>query len=221
MNVEQARFNMVEQQIRTWEVLDQDVLDLLYVIRREEFVPATYRALAFSDLEIPLFENSSPDERMMQPKLEARILQELAVRKTENVLEVGTGSGYLTALLAARAQHVHSVEINPLLKAFAERNLKRAGIENVATELGDAAQGWRPNTPYDIIVLTGSTPALPSTFVSQLKPGGRLFAVVGDPPVMEAQLLTCLPGGSCPAINLFETCLAPLKNALQPARFEF
>jgi len=221
MNVEQARFNMIEQQIRTWEVLDQDVLDLLYVLRREEFVPETHRALAFSDLEIPLFEGADAGERMMQPKVEARILQILAVRNNERVLEVGTGSGYLSALLAARAHDVVSVEINPRLKAFGEGNLRRAGIENVTTELGDAAQGWLRHAPYDIIVLTGSTPVLPQSLRSQLRAGGRLFAVVGDPPVMEARLVTCVSEGSYHTTDLFETCLAPLKNALQPERFEF
>jgi len=221
MNVEQARFNMIEQQIRTWDVLDQDVLDLLYVLRREEFVPEAYRALAFSDLEIPLFEGAEAGERMMQPRVEARILQELGVKKNERVLEVGTGSGYLTALLAARAHHVFSVEINPRLKAFGEENLRRGGIENITTELGDAAQGWQRHAPYDIIVLTGSTPVLPQGLLSQLRTGGRLFAVVGDPPVMEARLVTGVSEGSCRAADLFETCLAPLKNALQPARFEF
>ncbi len=219
--LEQVRFNMIEQQIRPWDVLDQDVLDLLYVIRREEFVPPAHRALAFSDLEIPLPESAGPGERMLHPKFEARILQELGVRKNESVLQIGTGSGYLAALLAARAQHVNSVEINPRLKAFAESNLKRAGIENVTLALGDAAQGWQPHTRYDVIVLTGSVPMLPDAFVSQLQPGGRLFAVVGDPPVMEARLLTSVPGGACAATNLFETSLSPLKNALQPARFEF
>src|SRR5260221_1248565 len=180
MSVEQARFNMVEQQIRTWEVLDQDVLDLLYVVRREEFVPTEYRAFAFSDMEIPLYEGADEGERMMQPKVEARILQELAVRKNERVLEVGTGSGYLTALLAARAHHVYSVEINPKLKAFGEDNLRRAGVENVTPELGDAAQGWQRHAPYDVIVLTGSTPLMPQTLLSQLGVGGRLFAIVGD-----------------------------------------
>jgi len=221
MNVEQARFNMVEQQIRPWEVLDQDVLDLLYVVRREEFVPEAYRAFAFSDLEIPLYENAGPGERMMQPKIEARILQELSVRKSERTLEVGTGSGYLTALLAARAHHVCSVEINPRLKAFGEHNLQRAGVGNVTLELGDAAQGWPAGAPYDIVVLTGSVPILPQNFLSQLKRGGRLFAVVGDPPVMEARMITCIGEGSYHTANLFETHLAPLQNVLQPARFEF
>jgi protein-L-isoaspartate(D-aspartate) O-methyltransferase len=221
MSVEQARFNMIEQQIRTWEVLDQDVLDLLYAVRREEFVPAAYRELAFSDLEIPLYEGADEGERMMQPKLEARILQELAVRKYERVLEVGSGSGYLTALLAARSHDVVSVEINPRLKAFAAENLHRAEIENAAVRLGDGAQGWEQSAPYDVIVLTGSTPVLPRSFLSQLKTGGRLFAVVGDPPVMEARLITCIGSESHHTIDLFETSLAPLKNATQPARFRF
>src|SRR5437773_5911453 len=197
MSVEQARFNMVEQQIRTWEVLDQDVLDLLYVVRREEFVPAEYRAFAFSDMEIPLYEGADEGERMMQPKMEARILQELAVRKNERVLEVGTGSGYLTALLASRAHHVYSVEINPKLKAFGEENLRRNGVENATVELGDAAQGWRAHAPYDVIVLTGSAPVLPKTLILQLSAAGRIFAIVGDPPVMEAKLITSVGEDSC------------------------
>lgn len=221
MNVEQARFNMIEQQIRTWEVLDQDVLDLLYAVRREDFVPRAYRALAFSDLEVPLYEGAGEGERMMQPKVEARILQELAVRKYERVLEVGTGSGYLAALLAARGHHVHSVEISPRLKAFAEENLKHSGVDNVTVELGDSAQGWPSHAPYDVIVLTGSTPLLPPSFLAQLKTGGRLFAVVGDPPVMEARLMTCLGQGSHHTIDLFETALAPLKNAMQRGHFQF
>ena len=221
MNLEQARSNMVEQQIRTWEVLDQEVLDLLYLVPREEFVPPQYRALAFSDLEIPLEEGVKAGERMWQPKMEARVVQELALKKTDSVLEVGTGSGYLAALLAARAHHVHSMEINAKLKAFGEGNLRRAGVENVTAELGDAAQGWQTHAPYDIIVLTGSTPLMPQALLSQLRAGGRLFAVVGDPPVMEARLITCIGEGSYHTTDLFETCLAPLKNALQPARFEF
>jgi protein-L-isoaspartate(D-aspartate) O-methyltransferase len=221
MSVEQARFNMIEQQIRTWEVLDQDVLDLLYAVRREDFVPVAFRELAFSDLEIPLYEGAGEGERMMQPKLEARIIQELALRKYERVLEVGTGSGYLAALLAARAHHVHSVEINPRLKSSAEDNLRRSAVENVTVEQGDAAQGWPSHAPYDVIVLTGSTPILPPAFLAQIKTGGRLFSVVGDPPVMEARLITCIAEGAHHAIDLFETSLAPLKNALQPGRFQF
>ena len=219
MNLEQARFNMIEQQIRTWQVLDQDVLDLLYAVRREDFVPPAYRALAFSDLEIPL--GAGPGQRMLQPKVEARILQELAPRKHETALEVGTGSGYFAALLGARSQRVHTVEVDPGIKAFGEGNLRRAGIGNVRVEQGDAAQGWSAHAPYDVIALTDSTPVLPQSFLEQLKPGGRLFAVVGDPPVMEARLVRCLAPGSFQTIDLFETCLASLVNALQPRRFRF
>jgi len=221
MNTEQARFNMVEQQIRTWEVLDQEVLDSLYVVRREEFVPAAYRALAFSDLEIPLLDDAGAGERMMQPKLEARILQEVAVKKIDKILEVGTGSGYMAALLAHRGRHVYSVEIHPTLKAFGESNLQRAGVLNVTVELGDATRGWTKHAPYDVIVLTGSTPILSDSFLDQLAPGGRLFAVVGEAPVMSARLVTCVAEGSINSADLFETVLAPLKNAPAHPKFEF
>jgi protein-L-isoaspartate(D-aspartate) O-methyltransferase len=217
MNIEQARFNMVEQQIRTWEVLDQTVLDLLYVVRREAFVPDAYRALAFSDLEIPI----GNGQKMMQPKVEARILQEVAPKSTDRVLEVGTGSGYMAALLAHRARHVHSVEIAPELKRLGEANLRRAGVANVTVDAGDAARGWAKQAPYDVIVLTGSTPELPDAFLDQLAPGGRLFAVVGEAPVMEARLVTCVGPGSFNTVDLFETILAPLANALERDKFEF
>src|SRR3972149_9708630 len=183
MDLERARFNMVEQQIRPWEVLDQAVLDALYVIRREDFVPEAHRALAFSDLEIPLGDG----ETMMQPKIEARILQEVGFKPTDKVREIGTGSGYLTALLAHRARHVVSVEINPRLKAFGEANLRRAAMNNVTVEQGDGARGWAKQAPYDVIVLTGSTPLLPDEFVRELAVGGRLFAIVGGPPAMSAR----------------------------------
>ncbi len=217
MNIEQARFNMVEQQIRTWEVLDQQVLDLLYVVRREDFVPQAYQALAFSDLEIPIGEG----ETMLQPKVEARILQEVAPAGTDKVLEVGTGSGYMAALLAHRARHVHSVEISPALRRFGEANLRKAGIVNVTVEQGDAARGWSKHAPYDVIVLTGSTPLLPDAFLAQLAPGGRLFAVVGEPPAMSARLVTAVGGGSFNTVDLFETVLAPLKNPLEREKFVF
>lgn len=217
MNIEQARFNMVEQQIRTWEVLDQAVLDLLYVVRREEFVPAAYKSLAFSDLEIPIGEG----ERMLQPKVEARIVQDVGLKKTDRVLEIGTGSGYLTALLAQRAEHVYSVEISPALKAFGEENLRRAGIQNVTVEQGDGALGWNKHGPYDVIVLGGSTPVLPDELLAQLKVGGRLFAIIGEEPVMQAELIVCADKGSYSSTGLFETLVAPLKNAKQPERFEF
>lgn len=220
-NFEQARFNMVEQQIRTWEVLDQDVLDLLYVVPREDFVPAAYRALAFTDMEIPIGEGAKPGERMMPPKMEARIVQELGLRKSDRVLEVGTGSGYLTALLAHRAAHVVSVEINPRLAEFGRGNLARHGVENVTLEVGDAARGWPAQAPYDAIALTGSTPVLPQAVLDQLAPGGRLFAVVGDTPVMVAKLVSCTGAGMFASAELFDTVIAPLENAQRPSRFEF
>ena len=217
MNFEQARTNMVEQQIRTWEVLDQAVLDLLYAVPREDFVPPSCRTLAFVDMEIPIGDG----EKMMAPKLEARIVQEAAPRKSERVLEVGTGSGYLTALLAHRAAHVHSVEIRPALAAFGRANLERHGADNVTLETGDAARGWPTRAPYDLIVLTGSTPVLPKVLLEQLAPGGRLFAVVGEDPVMVARLVTCSAPGAFRSVELFDTMLAPLANAEHLPRFRF
>ena len=217
MNLEKARDNMVEQQIRTWEVLDQDVLDLLYLVPREDFVPEQYRTLAFSELEIPIGEG----ERMWQPKLEARVLQELSIRKTDSVLEVGTGGGYLTALLSHRAGHVHSVEIKPKLAEFGQKNLARQGLDNVTLQIGDAANGWPRQAPYDAIVLTGSTPVLPRAFLEQLAAGGRLFAVVGEAPAMTARLVSCTVPGAYGSVDLFETVIAPLVNAEQPPRFKF
>ncbi|MGH8599531.1 MAG: protein-L-isoaspartate O-methyltransferase family protein, partial [Burkholderiales bacterium] len=178
LDFERARFNMVEQQIRTWDVLDQDVLDLLFSVRREEFVPDTYRALAFADMEIPI----GFGQKMMAPKMEARIVQALDIRKIDSILEVGTGSGYLTALLANCAQHVCSVEIIPELARDAAVRLAAHGIANVTLEVGDAARGWPQHGPYDAIVITGSVPLLPDAFKASLKSGGRLFAVVGDAP---------------------------------------
>ena len=221
MNLEQARNNMVEQQIRTWEVLDQDVLDLLYLVPREQFVPPEHRALAFSDLEIPLEAGKTAGERMWQPKMEARVLQELSIHKTDRVLEVGTGSGYFTALLAHRCAQVCSVEINPALAAFGRRNLERHGVDNALLEAGDAARGWDRHAPYDIIVLTGSTPVLPAALLAQLAPQGRLFAVVGEAPAMSARLVTCTAPGERRATDLFETVLRPLANAERPSRFKF
>jgi protein-L-isoaspartate(D-aspartate) O-methyltransferase len=217
MNLEQARTNMVEQQIRTWEVLDQDVLDLLYVVPREEFVPQKHRALAFSDMEIPIGEG----ERMWQPKMEARVLQELGIRKTDRVLEIGTGSGYLTALMSHRAARVFSVEIRPALAAFGRANLERHGADGVTLETGDAARGWPSHAPYDVVVLTGSTPTLPASFLEQLAPGGRLFAVVGEPPAMTARLVVVTAPGVARSSDLFETVIAPLVNAERPPRFRF
>jgi len=221
MNLEQARHNMVEQQIRPWEVSDPDVLELLYAVPREEFVPAAWRNLAFSDLEIPLIEGAGPGERMWAPKMEARALQALGLRRTERVLEVGTGSGYLTALLAHRAAHVYSVEIRPELAALGRANLERHGADNVTLAVGDGARGYPEWAPYDVIVLTGSTAILPRSLSDSLAPGGRLFAVVGDAPAMAATLITCVAPGELRSTELFETVLAPLVNCAQPPRFRF
>ena len=176
MNIEQVRFNMIEQQIRPWDVLDLSILDLLKIVKREEYVPAALRELAFFDLEIPLGHN----EFMMTPKMEARILQEMTIRKTDSILEVGTGSGYLTALLAALAKHVYSVDVVAEFSAQAGARLIAHDVRNVSLQTGNAASGWAQHAPYDVIVLTGSVPVLPDEFRQQLTVGGRLFAVVGD-----------------------------------------
>ncbi len=212
---------MIECQIRTWEVLDQDVLDLLYVVPREEFVPPAWRALAFADLEIPLESVGGEDERMWAPKMEARVLQAVAPRRTERVLEVGTGSGHLAALLAQRAREVLSVEIRPALAEFGRANLRRLGIANVEVMVADGARGPVREGPWDVIVLTGSVPILPQAFADALAPGGRLFAVVGEPPVMSARLLTCAAPGAWRSEDLFETLLLPLVGCERPPRFRF
>lgn len=217
IDVERARFNMVEQQIRTWDVLDQRVLDVLFKLRREEYVPQAYRALAFVDMEIPI----GHGEKMLQPKLEARMVQELALTKADRVLEVGTGTGYMTALLAALAGHVVSVDIVPEFTRGAAERLTRDGFANVTLETGDAARGWAAHGPYDAIVLTGSVPVLPDAFKASLKPGGRLLVVVGEPPVMEARLITRAEGDAFASVGLFETCIPALRNAPQPQRFVF
>ena len=217
LDVERARFNMVEQQIRTWEVLDPRVLDLLHRVRREEYVPAQHRALAFADLEIPI----GHGEKMLAPKMEARMLQELALREGDRVLEVGTGTGYMTALLASLSQHVTSVDIIAEFTRSAADRLSANHIANVTLDTGDAARGWDRHAPYDAIVLTGSVPVLADAFAKSLRPGGRLLAVVGEPPVMEAKLVTCVAAGAYNPVGLFETCIAPLKNAPRPERFVF
>jgi protein-L-isoaspartate(D-aspartate) O-methyltransferase len=217
MNFEQARFNMIEQQIRTWEVLDPQVLELLSQVKREDFVPPGNRELAFADLELPL----GHGESMMQPKVEARILQELGILAHENVYEVGTGSGYLAALMARRARHVTSAEIHADLLAGARDNLRRAAIANVTLLEGDSARAPLAESTFDVIVLTGSTPILPQAFLERLAPGGRLFAVVGDAPVMKAIVVRQPVAGAFQHAELFETMLKPLANAAQPPRFRF
>ncbi len=215
-DMELARHNMIEQQIRPWEVLDGRVLELLKHVRREQFVPAGMKELAFADMEIPLGHGAA----MWQPKLEARAVQELHLTRNDKVLEVGTGSGYLTALLSALAGHVTSVEIEPELSAMAKQNLAAAHRDNVTLEVGDAARGWGEGS-YDVIVLTGSTPVLPEAFRNSLNVGGRLFAIVGDAPLMEAKLITRVASDVFESVNILETCVAPLRNAAQPARFTF
>lgn len=214
---EQARVTMIESQVRTWEVLDQSVLDLLLVVRREEFVPEKHRALAFADMEIPL----GHGEAMLSPKLEARMVQELGIRKTDKVLEVGTGSGYVTALCAKLGGQVVSVERIAEFSQSAARKLAGHDIHNVQLVVGEAPEGWPSAGPYDVILLTGSLPFLPDSLRNQLRSGGRLLAVVGEPPVMTAMLVTRVSGDAFNSVGLFETSIPPLRNIRQPERFVF
>ncbi len=216
MNIEKARFNMVEQQIRPWNVLDPEVLDLLFEVRREEFVPQNYRSLAFADVEIPL----TPNAVMMPPRMEARMLQELELTSDARILEVGTGSGYMTALLASQGAQVTSLEIDPALKDQAQANLDEAGIENATLLLGDGLKGHESGEPYDAIVLTGSVPAIPEVLLHQLALGGRLMAVVGSGQVMEMVRVHCTGPGSYARETLFETWLPPLESTTRSSQFE-
>lgn len=217
MDFEQARFKMIEQQIRPWDVLDPAVLDLLSVVRREDFVPPALKDLAFADMELPI----GKGQTMLAPKIEARMLQELAVKKTDVVLEIGSGSGYMAALLASKAEYVVSIEIDPDLAQMAEQNLARAGIANVSVEVGDGSGGWAEQAPYDVIVISGSLPELPEEFPAQLKVGGRLLAIIGEAPVMTVQLVTRTDDDAWSRINLFETVVAPLANAPRRNAFVF
>ncbi|MFX1671699.1 protein-L-isoaspartate O-methyltransferase [Paraburkholderia sp. A2WS-5] len=217
MNIEQARFNMIEQQIRPWDVLDQDVLNLLSIVKREHFVPAAYVDLAFADLEVPL----PNGQHMLAPRVEARVLQELAVKKHESVLEIGAGSGYMAALLAHRAQKVLSVEIDPELAEFARANFVKNGVLNAEVVQGDGSRGWAANAPYDVICVSGGLPVVPQELLEQLKVGGRLAAFVGDAPVMEAQIITRMDEKQYRIATVFETYVEPLENAVQPSRFKF
>jgi len=222
LDLEQARLNMVEQQIRPWEVLDQSVLDLLLTVRRELFVPPAYRLLAFTDMEIPLrVDGVDTGESMFAPKVEARLLQELGIRAHEHVLEVGTGSGYMAALAAHKAQHVLTIEINPMLAAFGAANLARNGVRNARVETGDGARGWPARAPYDVIIVSGGLPVLPPELLAQLKIGGRMAAIVGEPPVMSAQIVTRVTDAAYETLRLFETVARPLTNAMRPPRFRF
>ena len=218
-NLEKARFNMVQQQIRPWSraIPSDSILNLMSHIPREDFVPAKYRNLAFCDTETPI----GFDQVMMNPKIEAGLLQALDIKSNETVLEVGTGSGYLTALLAGLARHVVTVEIVPELKEQAEAKFKTHGIVNVSCECGDASNGWPQNGPYDVIVITGSVPLMLHDFKESLNIGGRLFVVVGDGHAMSAELIRCTGKNQFTQQSLFETELAPLSNIAQPDRFLF
>ncbi len=214
--MELARFNMVEQQIRPWDVLDGNVLDLLRKVKREHFVPVDKQSMAFMDVEIPL----GHGVKMWFPKVEARVLQALKLKASDRVLEIGTGSGYLTALMSRMAQHVTSVELVQELSARAARTLAAHHYDNVTLEVGDASRGWG-NEKYDAIVLTGSVPLPPESFYQMLNTGGRLFAIVGDAPAMHATLVSCVAPGVFETTVLFETSVALLTNAPQPQRFSF
>ncbi len=217
INFEVARFNMVQQQIRPWDVLDERVLDLVGRMPREDFVPPAFRKLAFADMNIPL----GRGEVMMAPKVEARLLQELEISPQDKILEVGTGSGYLTALLAALGGHVHSIEIVPEFSAQAAATLAARRVNNTTLEVGDAARGWERHQPYDVIAITGSVPMLSDNFRNSLKVGGRLFAIVGQSPVMEAKLIRRVDQAGFSESSLFETLLPPLRNAPAPSKFVF
>jgi protein-L-isoaspartate(D-aspartate) O-methyltransferase len=222
MDVERARYNMIEQQIRTWGVLEQEILDLLLVVRREEFVPAPYRSMAFSDLEIPLTVDGQPTgETMFSPKLEARLLQELAVRKHETVLEVGAGSGHMAALLAHRARHVDTLEIHPELARFAAANLERAGIGNVVVREADGSRPGGNQASHDVILLSGSVSFVPDFILKRVSPGGRIAAIVGELPAMRAQIIERVGETAWKTTTLFETVATPLAGFPVAERFRF
>jgi protein-L-isoaspartate(D-aspartate) O-methyltransferase len=217
LDTERARFNMIEQQIRTWEVLDDRVLETVARTPREDFVPQRYRALAFSDISIPL----DHGQAMMQPKLEARLLQSLVIAPDDSVLEIGTGSGYLTACLAQLADRVRSLDLFEDFIEQAGNKLEEHGIGNVSFEQCDAASGYESDARYDVIAVTGSLPVLHRGYHGLLKPGGRLFMIVGKPPVMEALLITRVNDQQWREESLFETSVPALVNAPQAASFSF
>ncbi|WP_179404364.1 protein-L-isoaspartate O-methyltransferase family protein [Burkholderia guangdongensis] len=217
MNIEQARFNMIEQQIRPWDVLDQEVLGLLSIVKREHYVPAAYRDLAFADIELPL----PGGHKMLFPRVEARVLQDLAVKKHESVLLIGAGSGYLAALFAHRGHHVTAVDIDPAIAQLATDNLRNDGVTNVEVVVGDGSRGWSAKAPYDVICVSGGLPAVPQELLEQLKVGGRLSAFVGGRPVMKAQVITRLDEKQYRVADVFETYVDHLVNAIEPSRFKF
>lgn len=222
--VAQARYNMIEQQIRPWNVLDMDVLELLAVVRREDFVPPAYRSLAFMDIEVPLLGSDAEDavrlgHSMLQPRVEARILQDLAIKPTDRVLEIGSGSGYMAALLAARAQQVVSIEIVPELAEMARENLLSAGVQNAEVRLADGANGTTDG-PFDVIVLSGSVAEVPAALLSQLRDGGRLGAIVGNDPVMRFTL-TRRTGDRFETTSPWDTIAPRLVGFPEPSGFTF
>lgn len=223
MDIEQARFNMIEQQIRTWEVLDQDVLDALTVVRRERFVPSAYRAMAFADMQIPLrIDGIVTNERMFEPKVEARLLQALRVRRHESVIEVGAGSGYMAALLALHARRVQTLELRPELANFARANLEANGVLNCEVRERDGAELILDETvSADVILLSGAVAVLPQQLLARLNPGGRLAAIVGEAPVMSAVLVTLSSDRQPITTRLFETLVRPLAGFPVPERFHF
>ena len=217
MSTEQARFNMIEQQIRPWDVLDQGVLSLLAVIRREDFVPPEHRAMAFFDTEVPL----GHGQFMLAPKVEARLLQELEVQRHERVLEIGAGSGYMAALLAHKARQVVTLEIDPVLARMASENLRRAAVSNVSVVEADGSKALPSAGPFDVIVLSGSVARVPESLLGELAVGGRLVAVVGQEPVMRATLFTCVAKGEYRQTVLFDTVAPRLQGFGEPTRFAF
>ena len=221
MDMEQARFNMIEQQIRPWNVADAHVLSLLEVVKREDFVPLAHKALAFVDMEIPLREGGARGQVMLAPRIEARLLQDAAVQKHEKVLEVGTGSGYMAALLAHRAQRVITVEIEPELARMARANLQKAGVHNVEVLELDASQGIKAEGPFDVIVLSGSVAEVPQVLLAQLKPGGRLVGIVGEEPAMNATVVTRTGETTWTTKTPWDTVAPRLLNFPAPSRFQF
>ncbi|MCB2040378.1 MAG: protein-L-isoaspartate O-methyltransferase [Rhodoferax sp.] len=217
MNLEQARFNMIEQQIRPWEVLDAHVLHLLSVVRREDFVPAAHKALAFADMEIPL----PAGQCMLAPRVEARMLQDLGVQKHEKVLEIGAGSGYMAALLAHRAQRVITLEIHEELVALARSNLQLAGVHNAEVRHHDGAHHVPVEAPFDVIVLSGSVAEIPRALLGHLKIGGRLGAIVGEEPMMRAHFVTRVGESEFRTIQPWDTVAQRLENFPEPSRFRF
>jgi protein-L-isoaspartate(D-aspartate) O-methyltransferase len=224
MNTELARFNMIEQQIRPWDVLDQTVLSLLATVRREDFVPPHHRALAFVDTQVPLLEGDAAGPCMLEPKVEARLLQALQVQRHETVLEIGTGSGFMAALLAHRALKVTTLECRAPLAQMARDSLARNGIVNatvVDVTAAAGAQGLPAEGPFDVILLSGSVSAVPQALLQQLKPGGRLAAVVGDLPIMRARLYTRAGEAAWSKTDLFDTVAPRLEGFGEPTRFSF